>query len=130
MAFIMTALCLHPYPAGLILWNIECHIPVQLTRALKDHTLACGKYPCLHSRMYVEAHVPWLMAVSMKKTKHQSRRYLPRTFWIVIPKTRHHSLCFSIPLGSSTDLIVLKPFSNLLTPFWPCPMFILLPAKN
>merc|ERR1711936_227742 len=38
--------------------------------------------------------------------------------------------CFSIQLGSSTDLTVPKPFSLSSIQFSLYPMFILLPAKN
>lgn len=101
-----------------------------LDLALPAPTLVCGKFLCPLLRMYVEAHVLWLMAVTMKKTKNQSRRSSPRTFWIATLKTRHHFPCFSIQLGSSTDLTVPKPFSLSSIQFSLCLMFILLPAKN
>ena len=54
--------------------------------------------------MSEEAHAPWQMDASMRKTPLQFRRSSLRISLSITPKPRHHSLYSFMLLGSSTDL--------------------------
>merc|ERR1739844_241536 len=97
----MTVLCQQLKKVGHTHLNIECHTHVLLNHVLLNLIQECGKFLCLHSKMFVEEAVPWLMVVFMKKMLIQFKEFLPKISWIIILETKHHFHYFSIRLGFS-----------------------------